>query len=366
MKLAIIGTRGIPNRYGGFEQISEYLSVGLAARGYEVSVYCSSNHPYSRSEWNGIKLIRCYDAEKHLLTAGQFIYDLNCIRDARKRNFDVLLFMGYTSSSVFGRWFPKQSLVISNMDGLEWKREKYSKPVQIFLKHAEKLAVQYSHYHIADSPAIKQHLDNKYGINACYIPYGAKINSEVNYDLLSQFELAREGFDMIMARLEPENNIEMVLNGYIRGPMDKKMLVIGNTTNSYGRKLKKKYRHINSILFAGSIFDQEKLNGLRTTCRLYFHGHSVGGTNPSLLEAMSDGALIGAHDNVFNDSVLGEDAFYFNSPSGVANILSTTNKNKHQDKINNNLDKIERLYTWEKITDQYDQFIRSSFKEHRK
>jgi Domain of unknown function (DUF1972) len=177
MKLAIIGTRGIPNRYGGFEQISEYLSVGLAARGYEVSVYCSSDHPYRGSEWNGIKLIHCYDAEKHLLTAGQFIYDLNCIRDARKRNFDVLLFMGYTSSSIWGKWFPKNSLVISNMDGLEWKREKYSKPVQIFLRHAEKLAVQFSHFHIADSPAIKQHLDDKYGINATYIPYGAKRNS---------------------------------------------------------------------------------------------------------------------------------------------------------------------------------------------
>ena len=171
---------------------------------------------------------------------------------------------------------------------------------------------------------------------------------------------------MLMARMEPENNIEMILDGYIQSPMDKKIVVIGNTLNSYGRKLKEKYRHINSILFAGPVFDQEKLNGLRKTCRLYFHGHSVGGTNPSLLEAMASGALIAAHDNVFNDSVLGEDAFYFNSPSGIAKILSTTHKNKHQDKINHNLEKIDRLYNWDKIVNQYDQFIRSSFKEYRK
>lgn len=366
MKLAIIGTRGIPNRYGGFEQISEYLSVGLATRGYEVSVYCSSDHPYRAPEWNGIRLIHCYDAEKHLLTAGQFIYDLNCIRDARKRNFDVLLFMGYTSSSIWGKWFPKQSLVISNMDGLEWKREKYSKPVQFFLKHAEKLAVQFSHFHIADSPAIKKHLDNKYGISSAYIPYGASRNLEVNFDSVSQMNMGKEDFDMLMARMEPENNIDTILEGYIQSSKEKKMIVVGNTGNHYGKKLREKYKHISHILFAGPIFDQGKVNGLRSSCRLYFHGHSVGGTNPSLLEAMSSGALIAAHDNVFNRTVLGEDAFYFNSPSDVAKILSTTNKNNHQVKIHNNLEKIERLYNWEKVADQYDQFIRSCFNEYRK
>ena len=174
MKLAIIGTRGIPNRYGGFEQISEYLSAGLAARGYEVSVYCSSDHPYKKNQWQGIELIHCYDAEKYFPTAGQFLYDWNCIRDARKRNFDVLLFMGYTSSSIWGKWFPEKSLVISNMDGLEWKRVKYSKPVRFFLRHAEKLSVRFSHFHIADSPAIKEYLDDKYGIQPEYIPYCAK------------------------------------------------------------------------------------------------------------------------------------------------------------------------------------------------
>jgi glycosyltransferase involved in cell wall biosynthesis len=366
MKLAIIGTRGIPNHYGGFEQISEYLSVGLAARGYEVSVYCSADHPYRNSEWNGINLIHCYDAEKHWPTAGQFIYDFNCIRDARKRGFDVLLFMGYTSSSIWGKWFPKQSLVISNMDGLEWKREKYSKPVQIFLKHAEKLAVQFSHFHIADSPAIKQHLDNKYGINSTYIPYGASQNVKENNDILNQLNLEKDGFDMIMARMEPENNIEMILEGHIQSPIAKKLVVVGNTNNRYGKKVKEKYNNTGSILFAGALFEQEKVNALRINCSLYFHGHSVGGTNPSLLEAMSGGALIAAHHNAFNKTILGDDAFYFDSAERVAGIITTTRKKDHQDKIHNNLGKIREFYTWEKIIDQYDRFIRKSFNEHRK
>src|SRR3982750_1944781 len=119
MNIAIIGTRGIPNRYGGFEQLAEMLSVGLLQKGHSVTVYNSHKHPYQQKEWSGVKIIHCYDAEHILGTAGQFIYDLNCIRNAGKENFDVLLFLGYTSSSVWGRLFPKGSIIISNMDGLE-------------------------------------------------------------------------------------------------------------------------------------------------------------------------------------------------------------------------------------------------------
>ncbi len=121
MKVVILGTRGIPNHYGGFEQLAEYLSVALAARGHEVYVYTSSLHPYQENTYQGVHLLRCADAEKQLGTFGQFIYDFNCIRDARKRNFDVILQLGYTSSSVWAFMLPKQAAVITNMDGLEWK-----------------------------------------------------------------------------------------------------------------------------------------------------------------------------------------------------------------------------------------------------
>src|SRR5689334_21791534 len=140
LKLGILGTRGIPNNYGGYERAASFLSVGLVKKGFDVTVYNSLNHPYQEKEWNGVEIVRCYDPEHRAGTAGQFIYDLNCIRHARARNYDVLLLLGYTSSSVWGRFYPKKTVIISNMDGLEWKREKYSMTVRKYLQYAEKWA----------------------------------------------------------------------------------------------------------------------------------------------------------------------------------------------------------------------------------
>src|SRR5437868_1013378 len=132
LKIAILGTRGIPNNYGGFEQITERLSGGLADKGHELTVYNPHHHPYRENKWKNVRLVHCYDPEAWP-TAGQFIYDLNCIRHARKENYDVILFMGYTSSSIWHGFFPRESLIISNMDGLEWKRAKYNPLVRRFL-----------------------------------------------------------------------------------------------------------------------------------------------------------------------------------------------------------------------------------------
>ncbi len=144
MKIAILGSRGIPNIYGGFEQYAEYLSIGLAKLGFEVSVYCSSTHPEKAITYHGVKRILCNDPEGRIGTAGQFVYDLNCIIDARKRDFDIIYQLGYTSNSVWWWLLPKKSIIVTNMDGLEWKRSKYSSKVRLFLKYAERLAVFHS------------------------------------------------------------------------------------------------------------------------------------------------------------------------------------------------------------------------------
>ncbi|HEY6899962.1 MAG TPA: DUF1972 domain-containing protein, partial [Puia sp.] len=157
LRIAIMGTRGIPNHYGGFEQLAEHLAPGLVAMGHAVTVYSSHNHPCQVKEWKGVNIVHCYDPEYWMGSAGQFIYDLNCIMDVRKKKFDVLLQLGYTSSSVWGSLFPPGALVLYNMDGLEWQRAKYSKLTRRFLLFAEKLAVRYSHYRISDSPVIQQY-----------------------------------------------------------------------------------------------------------------------------------------------------------------------------------------------------------------
>src|ERR1043166_5688819 len=157
-----MGTRGIPNRYGGFEQLAEYLSQSLTQKGHEVFVYNPNYHPYKKEKWNEVNIIHCNDPENKYGTFGQFFYDRNSINDARKRNFDVLLHLGYTSDSIWYRKWPKKSINIVNMDGLEWKRSKYNFLIKRFLKWAESLAVKNAQVLIADSPGIQEYLSDTY------------------------------------------------------------------------------------------------------------------------------------------------------------------------------------------------------------
>ncbi len=372
MKIAIIGTRGIPNQYGGFEQLAEYLSLGLVNKGHEVFVYNSHNHVFKPDMWNDVHIIHCYDPEKNMGTAGQFIYDLNCVLDARKRKFDVLLILGYTSISVWGRLFPRKAVTVINMDGLEWKRTKYSAPVQKFLRYAEGLAVKCCNYFIADSTAIQSYLKDKYGIASEYIAYGAELLGNEEESLLTEFKVVKYDYFMVMARMEPENNIETILDGFSASDSRKRMLVIGNTGNTFGRHVTRKFRHDQRIHFAGPIYHAKTVHTLKTFSSLYFHGHSVGGTNPSLLEAMASRALIAAHDNPFNKAILGEDALYFSGAQDVKNLVENAGRRPNEtDKIADkmigaNLRKVIEKYSWDRITDQYAQCIDKSYQEFNK
>jgi glycosyltransferase involved in cell wall biosynthesis len=357
LKIAILGTRGIPNHYGGYEQAASFLAPSLVKKGHSVTVYNSHNHPYQQTEWKGVEIIHCNDPEYKLGTAGQFIYDLNCIRDARKKNYDVILLMGYTSSSVWGKLYPKKPVIISNMDGLEWTRSKYSKPVRRFLHYAEKLAVKHSDFFIADSPGIQSYLQQAYQIDSAYIPYGAVIYNKNDDEILKEYNLQPCKYFLLIARMEPENNVETILDGYCKTNSGRKFLVIGNTVNKHGKYLLKKFEGVKNIVFAGSIFDQKKLHSLKSFCKLYFHGHSVGGTNPSLLEAMASCAMIAAHDNPFNRAVLGNDASYFLTAEDIKNIIDSPAAPKNNVMICNNLKKIKEKYSWEMISDLYENFI---------
>jgi glycosyltransferase involved in cell wall biosynthesis len=359
LRIGILGTRGIPNHYGGFEQFAEYLSTGLVAKGHEVFVYNSHNHPYNNNTWNNVQLIHCYDPEYQLGSFGQFIYDFNCIIDARRRNFDVILMLGFTSSSAWGWFYPDQSTLIFNMDGLEWKRTKYSKPVQKFLLLAEKLAVRFSHYYIADSVVIQSYLKSKYAIASEHIPYGAEIHDNEDEQLLQEYGVKKHDYFILMARMAAENNIEMILDGFHASNSSKKFLVVGSVDNKTGRHLVQKFKNDERILFTGGIYNHpQKIHSLKIYSNLYFHGHSVGGTNPSLLEAMASRSLVAAHDNLFNRAVLQQDAYYFASPNEVREIIENTHRNgREMVMINNNLQKIKEQFSWENVIKKYEDFI---------
>jgi glycosyltransferase involved in cell wall biosynthesis len=359
LRIGILGTRGIPNHYGGFEQFAEYLSTGLVSKGHEVFVYNSHNHPYQNSTWKNVQLIHCYDPEHQLGSFGQFIYDFNCIMDARRRNFDVILMLGFTSSSAWGWLYPHQSALIFNMDGLEWKRTKYSKPVQKFLLLAEKLAVKFSNFYIADSVVIQSYLKSKYAISSEHIAYGAEVHDNEAESLLQEYGVKKYEYFILMARMAAENNIEMILDGFHASNSNKKFLVVGSVDNKHGRYLVQKFKTDKRIVFTGGIYNHpQKIHSLKIFSSLYFHGHSVGGTNPSLLEAMASRALVAAHDNPFNRAILHQDTFYFSSYNEVKEIIETSRRNaREMVMIDNNLKKIQEQFNWDTVIKKYEDFI---------
>lgn len=353
MKIAILGTRGIPNNYGGFEQFAEIFAVYLAEKNHEIYVYSPHNHIYQHKKFKGVHIIHQYDPEYKIGTAGQFLYDLNCILDSRKRNFDIILQLGYTSSSIWSSLLPKKTIIITNMDGLEWRRSKYSKKIQEFLKIAEKIAVKKSHYLIADSIGIKNYIKEKYDKEAHYIAYGAEPFENENENLIKQYKVDKYDYNLIIARLEPENNIETILEGIVQSNNKKTVLIIGNTDSNFGKKLKRKFQNNQNLRFIGAIYNKEHLDNLRFFSNIYFHGHSVGGTNPSLLEAMAAKAMIVAHKNEFNYSILENRALYFSNASDINQILKKIKREDYEQIIQDNFSMIINEFNWNKINESY-------------
>ena len=366
LSIAILGTRGIPNFYGGFEQLTEHLAPGLVRAGHEVTVYNSHNHPFKGDNWEGVRIVHCYDPEYILGSAGQFVYDLNCLLDARKRNFDVILQLGYTSSSVWGHLFPPGSMVIYNMDGLEWQRSKYSRMARRFLLFAERLAVKFSDFYVTDSPVIQSYFRDKYGIRSEYIAYGADIFHDADPTILRDYGVSEGNYYLVMARMEAENNIATILEGFVASNTERKILVVGNTANKFGSRLKARFGKDSRIVFTGGIYQQQTIHALKYFSRMYFHGHSTGGTNPSLLEAMASKALIAAHDNVFNKEVLGEDAVYFSSAADITYLVDHVPPGMLKGIMTrNNREKIFRKFNWPDIIAKYERFILQSLLIHR-
>ncbi|WP_298397574.1 DUF1972 domain-containing protein [Flavobacterium sp.] len=365
MKIAILGTRGIPNYYGGFEQFAEFFSVYLVEQGHEVYCYNSHNHKFQEKTFHGVNIIHQNDPEHKFGTFGQFIYDYNCIIDSRKRNFDIILQLGYTSNSVWFFLLPKKPIIITNMDGLEWKRTKYSKPVQQFLKFAERLAAISSDYLVSDSIGIEKFLKEKYNKESTYIAYGAYPFNSPNEDFLKEYNVEKQNFNMIMARFEPENNLDMVLEGVAQSIDKTPILVIGKHETKYGDYLKNKFKNYDNIRFLGGIYNLEHLNNLRYFSKLYFHGHSVGGTNPSLLEAMASQALVIAHNNDFNKGILKDNGIYFSNPTEVKNILESVKKSDNLQRVQNNYNAIVNEFNWKKINGQYLQLFEECFSKHK-
>lgn len=377
MKIAFISTRGIPNNYGGFEQFAEYISVGLAKRGHEVVVYSPHFHPYKEDTYKGVRIKHIYSPEPWMgSSVGSFFYDFASLKDAlKKEKFDIIYEAGYTSIVPAYIWFDvrkiKYPIFTTNMDGLEYKRTKFNKWVQKFIFWEEKMTVKHSHYLIADNMGIHDYYKEKYGKESKFLAYGADIHDNYNEEFLKEFELEADNYYLLVARLEPENNIIMAIEGYLASKEKGKrpLVIVGKTNTPHGKELVAKYGNEKSIRFVGGIYDFDKLNSIRHFSYAYFHGHSVGGTNPSLLEAMASDCFILANDNIFNKAVLGENALYYLDHNAVTellnNIESLTLKHK-KSFIERNLEIIRKEYSWDKLVDEHEKYFFHLLEEYKK
>lgn len=368
MKIAFVSTRGIPNNYGGFEQFAEYISVGMAQRGHEVVVYSLKFHPYQESTYKGVRIKHIYSPETWMgSSVGSFFYDFASLRDAlKKEDFDIIYEAGYTSIIPAYIWFNvkkrKRPIFTTNMDGLENKRSKFSPMVRRFLDWEEKMAVKYSHYLIADNMGIHDYYKEKYGKESKFLAYGADIHDDFKAEYLEEFGLKSEEYYILIARLEPENNIVMAIEGYLHSKENgrRPLIVVGKTNTPHGKELVEKYGNERNVEFVGGIYDFKKLDSVRHFSKAYFHGHSVGGTNPSLLEAMAAGCFIFAHDNIFNRAVLKENAFYYPSADKVTEYLNRIDTIAEGSKIQytaRNIEVIRNEYSWESLIDKHEKYF---------
>lgn len=368
--LAIIGSRGIPNRYGGFERFTETISTELAKRGHKIYVSCEYNPDAKYNEFKGVILFYFpFKPPKSpfLRIIYEFVYDIYSLFWA-SRQADYVYMLGYSAALFF--FIPKilgKKLWV-NPDGMEWKRSKFNSTVRFLLKLSEKISVFWADQIIADSKEIKKYFDSKYKIDSLFIPYGAYEIPEVEWDstkLPDELKhINAQSYYLVVARLEPENNIKLIIEGYLECKTENPLIIIGDFADSkYESKINEIIECNNSgdkqVIFTGGIYDLDILNMIRQNCKAYIHGHSVGGTNPSLLEAMISKNLIIAHDNKFNREVCGKFAFYFGANDQLSSVIEKLEFN--YDKVFNLRDKVKNRikdeYNWINVFDEYEVFL---------
>lgn len=309
-RIALLGSRGIPAKYGGFETIAQELGIGLTKKGFDVYVACESRsfriNPHAT--YDSVKLVH-FPIINSIRTISEVFYDtLSTIWASL--NVDTIYMLGY--SSIIALLFPKllRKTVIVNVDGLEWKRRKFSKVIRLMLRVFEVFTVRIADFVVADSEVVAAYYRRNYGTDPTYIPNGLREVSPYSAAVLETLGLNKYGYYLAVARLEPENNVDLIIKGFKLANSGKKLAIIGNVKNtSYCRELVKLKDE--RVVFLGGIYDRQLLMTIRRFSYAYIHGHEVGGTNPSLVEALSCSNAVLALNTPFNIEVLGDAGLYF-------------------------------------------------------
>ncbi len=312
--LFILGTRGIPASHGGFETFAQHLALYMTARGWHVVVYCQDevehvSRRYASETWRGVELRRVQVTSRGAKATMEF--DWHAVRDAAPRG-GICLVLGY-NTGIFSAWLRLRGCaVITNMDGLEWKRPKWNAGERAWLWANEWAAAWLSHCLVADHPAIADHLaTRRRRDDIVMIPYGAAPVERASEAPVRALGLLPGRYGIVVARIEPDNGTLLMVEAFSRSRRDAQLVVLGrlDASNDYHRRVREAAGP--EVIFPGCVYDPGALSSLRFHAKVYLHGHRVGGTNPSLVEALWAGNPVIAHDNPFNRWTAGEAGLYF-------------------------------------------------------
>jgi glycosyltransferase involved in cell wall biosynthesis len=326
----IVGTRGVPAKHGGFETFAEDLSLFLTARGHKVTVYCQVDGGPALAEdtWNGVHRVEIRSADH---SVGTISYDWKTTVHCSSGE-GVVLTLGY-NTGVFSLIYRLHRIPnVMNMDGIEWKREKWSLPQRCWLWFNEWAGARCANRLVADHPEIAVHLQRHTSASKIsVIPYGADAVTSAPTDVLTKYQLTRKGYYLLIARPEPENSILEIVKAFASRRVSHPLLILGNySEKGNGYRVQVLNAAGSNVLFAGAIYDRDTVRALRFHARAYIHGHRVGGTNPSLVESLAAGNAIIAHDNRFNRWVTGKSARFFTQTEDLGEILCSLEQNPLQ------------------------------------
>jgi len=357
LKIAIIGSRGYPHVYSGYETLVKELSERLVKNGHHVRVYCHSLLFIKKPRRvNGIELVYAPSIKSKIFS--QLFNSFFSFIHACFSNTDVVLVVN-SANGPFGlltKLFRIPTAI--NVDGMEWLRPKWKGLGSIYFKWASKMATLFYDQIINDSDEMRKIYLNLFKKDSKVIAYGADIRKSKNPDLINVWDIKKREYYLVIGRLIPDNNADLIINGFLKSNSNKKLVIIGDVPykDAYASDLKNMVDK--RLVFTGYVKDQDLLTELYHNCYVYVHGHEFGGTNPTMIKAMAYGCAILALDTVFNKEMLqkGKFGLFFKKE-----LISVTNQIDYCEKENILMDKlrqesvngITKKYNWDFVTSQY-------------
>ena len=357
-KIAIIGSRGYPVVYSGYETLVTHLCHHLKDD-FDITVYCHG-HLFNEkpNEVNGIRLV--YTQGKQGKTMAQLSNSFAAFNHARKNNFDVI-FVVNAANGVFGffKYFCNSRFII-NVDGLEWLRPKWKGLGAKFFKFSAWLACKWYHTIVTDADAMKEIYLREFKRDSQVIEYGANIPISISNKGLEDWGLTQEGYFLIVGRLIPDNNSDLILEAFINSNSDKKLVIVGDVPyeDEYANKVKALASKDERVIMTGYVTDQEILQALYQNCYYYFHGHEFGGTNPTILKALAYNCPILAIDTVFSAEVLDNYSCgipFLKDIKALSKMIDEISQydSKREELKKSGILRIQQRYTWERIALMY-------------